>query len=743
MAKNIAVVAYINGVRFDPASVSVTAQDGGLVTFSVDVPAVAEWDLLPARSHCAIFYSDPVTNVWRFMVEGEYTGYSKSKAADSKRRRTLIFRGLHSMWDRVKIASVLGATNPGGLSSLVVNGLNVSCGAQSNLLGTTLAGFIDTAVSQSQASDASINFILLNIIDAFMQQSAVDSFYHFARYINKKVFTIDDLEIQKLLSRELTDSLLKNQLLNMATDQQLSSVLQQIEAMILYHHTPILNPPLISSNAQQFLQVATAIDDVQASLGLGDSSSQQSSQLDSGSVLAELLFVPNLLNVVPPACNVIFRSQVTDFDMTRSYLSEPTRVYAQPGSALAGGLRIPAFVLATSVENSEFQAQLNYDPTVANMDTSKNGASTIVTHGYPSPEELYKGIIPASPGNISIENTLAKLAATKPGTSPSTSGYSQVQQNSVINYMMACVRYHFDLARSAVRSTQVNCAFLPYLVAGFPCLVEDPTGPFYGIVASLTHTLQATGRASTTVLIGNIRESYVVPGKQRHSPMPSWVNSAFWAGNIDATYSKLFGTNFPSVAFPGFGLGAHAAMVPQTLIQTTQSPAAEFAPQQVDLDVLAQVLLNSPTYDPSGLFPQSESSDMTLADLMAMPGGDYQTNMLRYQFRPGVTITEYANFHGLDGLQGFNSAITNTTDPDSVAANLLPDNLVKSTSVGNPLFGAPVQLQFVGNTGTPAANQYGAYTAVAPDGKAGTISTFRQNAALQISARIKALITNG
>jgi hypothetical protein len=49
----------------------------------------------------------------------------------------------------------------------------------------------------------------------------------------------------------------------------------------------------------------------------------------------------------------------------------------------------------------------------------------------------------------------------------------------------------------------------------------------------------------------------------------------------------------------------------------------------------------------------------------------------------------------------------------------------------------------VGNTGTPAANQYGAYTAVAPDGKAGTISTFRQNAALQISARIKALITNG
>jgi hypothetical protein len=763
MAQNVAVVCYINGVRFDPGAVSVSATDGGLINFSVEVPAVAEWDLLPPRSHAAIFYADPVTNVWRFLVEGEYTGYSKHKSASGSRHRTLMFRGLHAMWDTVKIVSMLGSTNPGVLNSVLANGQNVNCGLNSNLASASLDAFIMKAVGDGTTN---LSVTLMKLANAFVEQSAVDSFYHFARHLDKKMFTLEDAEIQKLISTKMFTHIVKNSITNADASESLADVFSMIENIALYHRVPVLNPP----------KITTQLSDVSA-----NQFDRSGSMTMDGTFIPEMFFLPNLLNAVPPACNVIFRSQITDIDVTRSFLSEPTRVVGQVTSALAD-TKLPAFVVATSTEFSEYVAGQTFDSHNASMKTADNGASTVVSHGFISPEELYKGVIPRTISNICIEDTLAKVESSKPGVTAKDSGFAGIPANSIPTYMMACMRYHFDLARSAARSVQVNCAFLPYIAVGFPCLVEDSTGPFWGTVTSVTHNLGAGMPPSTTMLISNMREAYYIPDRMRHAPMPRWVNSAFWPNNINKTYAQLLGTNLPLVAFPGAaggGQSPHAAMVPQDLIKTTGTPDAEFASKQVNLDELAQSVLRMPSYDASGLYAQTLDGAVTLADMMFAQTGDYQKAMLRYQFRPGVTLKEFADFHSLDGVQGLNASVDRNTDQDSTFANALPDNLVKNTSVGHELFGAPSKLEFVGNKdrasmlvssdkaerekyaptqadyeadyqmrkflatkGSPS-NTYGAYVAVSPGGNAGTISTFRQNVAQQIAARIKGLITDG
>ena len=102
------VVVYINGYRFDPLNVTCTFQAQEVCNFQVDVVPVPQWDLLLPRSHGAVFFLDPLTNVYRLMCEGEYVGLSRSKVGTGHRTRTLLFRGLHgAMDDNVHAANTM------------------------------------------------------------------------------------------------------------------------------------------------------------------------------------------------------------------------------------------------------------------------------------------------------------------------------------------------------------------------------------------------------------------------------------------------------------------------------------------------------------------------------------------------------------------------------------------------------------------------------------------------------------
>src|ERR1019366_10665456 len=103
------VVCYINGILFYPRAVNVSAQNGDFHGFTIDLPAVPQWEVLPARSHCVVFFTDPISQQWRMMCEGEYSGYSKSKQSHGQRARSLNFRALHAYWQTTSYTSLLSA----------------------------------------------------------------------------------------------------------------------------------------------------------------------------------------------------------------------------------------------------------------------------------------------------------------------------------------------------------------------------------------------------------------------------------------------------------------------------------------------------------------------------------------------------------------------------------------------------------------------------------------------------------
>jgi hypothetical protein len=90
-------------------------------------------------------------------------------------------------------------------------------------------------------------------------------------------------------------------------------------------------------------------------------------------------------------------------------------------------------------------------------------------------------------------------------------------------------------------------------------------------------------------------------------------------------------------------------------------------------------------------------------------------SFLRFQYRPGVTLAGYAQFHNLKIPKGAE----------------LPDELVESAEaqqVGHALFAAPSGLEFV-----PGGNgQYGRYKAIGDP----ALSLHRQQVARRIRARL-------
>jgi hypothetical protein len=307
-------------------------------------------------------------------------------------------------------------------------------------------------------------------------------------------------------------------------------------------------------------------------------------------------------------------------------------------------------------------------------------------------------------------------------------------------YMALATRHHFDVMRGAMRHVELNCVFLPYLAPGFPCLVEDPTGPYFGIVARVQHNLPATGQPTTSVTISHVREAYEIKDVNRNAPPPRWLNARFLPSQIDTTYKKLFGEN----AYQTFGT-FHAAMVPASQITVDNKDPNQndvvdyYAVEQTNLDHLARLVVPTPLYS-KDLDIIDDTSQTPTAELLRA-SGDTQAAMQRYQFRPGVSLSQFLLFHHLPVQVPENIDDSSSTPP----ADLAP---VAGAEGGHPLYGNPFGLKLVGEN-TAAANPasvYGVYELVPASAQSrvggGTlISDLRQRASRTIKARIDLGIT--
>lgn len=706
------ILSYINGILFYPAGVSYSSTDGSHANFTLTMPAVPHWSILPIRSHCAVFYTDPVSNSWRLLCEGEYIGDVRQRSATGTRYRALAFRSMHALWETTTYAGMCGlAGGDISQSSRVIAAGGVAESVANSSLDLYKTN-LDATMRQYVSAGVLISSFIPNFLAGAMQQTPVDAFYNEARRLNSKLFSLADTEIGNIINVTLVNKLMRDSWNAQALgpNTTLESIVQNIENMSMYKHVTIPAPPIYRTTDE-----ATFITDY---------------------TICELLFLPHLYSTVPPACNVIFKDQITNLSGSRNFLAEPTRVVVQLSDKLTAQ-NLPLFVMSNDAERAVSIGSLRKTGEAENQTNGGAAPGTLSIHDFLTREEYDRGV------NAQFISLPIQSLQTREGEKVAQSSDPQKETNKIIDYTSHSARHYYEVARGAQRRITVNTTFLPYLVPGFPCLVEDDDGSFWGMISSISHNLVASMQPSTTIEVSHVRDAYIVEGTLRNTYNPLWLNKEFLPNAINQTYTKLFGANAEDAIKAGSSLTPHAAMVPSSIITsvgTTQTSISLNAADQVNLDELAAYVIPIQRYTHDGRFITVDVDNTVAAKIRRTE--DVQLNCLKFQYRPGTTLTQFAKFHKLagakDGSDSTVSGLTSAGDVDYIFSSTPPP---VDLAMGTPhlLFGSPVKMEFTGKQSLLAGSPYGVYT-LTGDGNS-SVTYIRQQAALTIREAINHVIT--
>jgi hypothetical protein len=166
------------------------------------------------------------------------------------------------------------------------------------------------------------------------------------------------------------------------------------------------------------------------------------------------------------------------------------------------------------------------------------------------------------------------------------------------------------------------------------------------------------------------------------------------------------------------------------VVNTNASDPGNYCKQQINMDDIASKVIPVPVYDEA--LSSGKFSSGTIADGLRM-SSDPNAAQLAYNWRPGVSFTQYAKFHNLK-VTNVQDIYTNGSTP--------PDTLFDVGAIavdGTPIFSSPAKMNFTGTI--KDESKYGV-AALARGEKSGALyNPIGQRAALLAAAAIKRRIT--
>jgi len=212
---------------------------------------------------------------------------------------------------------------------------------------------------------------------------------------------------------------------------------------------------------------------------LVETTSVEGAHLYTQLVLPELFFVP------PPRCNVFFPDQLFQFNYSRNFMREITRLNCQSGlGMLAGGRR-----------GAQLFARSYFSPSIKDSDgnvlysTMSRGSRVLLPH------EVHSGIIPKFE-RVPDGHRWAVKASKETG--------KNLTPSDRVGYLQRLANFQFYLHRWSSRTISFSGVFNPYPVVGFPALILDRSMPSPEVVKSIEKNLgrrwlplQYVGKLST------------------------------------------------------------------------------------------------------------------------------------------------------------------------------------------------------------------------------------------------------
>jgi hypothetical protein len=157
------------------------------------------------------------------------------------------------------------------------------------------------------------------------------------------------------------------------------------------------------------------------------------------------IFRPDIFYAPPPRCNVLFPETYDQFDFSRQYLREVSRIELQTHNEILGSDELfNGRYYAPNVEDVRKGAKLS----------SRKFARLIMDH------ELYTGIIPMFENMGEVNIYAMRSGKSKKG-------------GAKVGYAQRAVNFQYFKYRFQSRSMSAGGRFNPMVVPGFPCLIID------------------------------------------------------------------------------------------------------------------------------------------------------------------------------------------------------------------------------------------------------------------------------
>jgi hypothetical protein len=212
--------------------------------------------------------------------------------------------------------------------------------------------------------------------------------------------------------------------------------------------------------------------------------------------LVNYFIKPQMLFGIPPACNVIFPSMISNYTYTEQYWAQPTRVYVNDEFFNSALKPTPLVAAATTVGypeeiNTVLQArQGRGDDAAQRRITGKN---VLVF-----PEEFFKGPVVARMPVPRWFTYLVNQAATvnKSPAQTVAAGKEAPTPENLQSLFFLYSQYEYYRRRYEQRGGAVDMTWNPYPIPGFPCYVFDHRRSALdtaGYIMNIQHSLDASG----------------------------------------------------------------------------------------------------------------------------------------------------------------------------------------------------------------------------------------------------------
>ena len=456
MIRNIKLKLFLEGIQIPIYGISVNAISDIMHGASIPIIATKEALRIRPRTNVVVSFFDPAVSKYVVLFEGEVFGLSSSRGST----------GNSTTLQCVDVSSYLASFRP----YYVDDGFNPP--EETTPLPSSTSSVVEAFTSNNGFLKESIQKVLNNIFTS-TRGGLVDFFFE----ANNRL---------KLSSR-LVGASGKFSITGAGLDTYLRDI-------ILYGGHP--------SFAYLFNLTSSLIVHKLISI------------TTPSTVLKTWAVVPDLFYAPAPMCNVIFPPQIINYNWSRSYLSQITRlkirdIRSELVDFFTGKIFLPAHEQDTITKPDELEIP-------------------ILAQGSSRTKEDWK--------KITIEET-------ERGPTPSEENLVTVPQSANKQYRKDLAEYMFRKLNIQDAPLIVNILFNPYIVPGFPITLADDKGfAFHGLLDSVTHTIRKR-EAITTLKISHARQLETFK-----KFTPPFVDTNWEYDNIANGYKSVLPTSIKTIA---------------------------------------------------------------------------------------------------------------------------------------------------------------------------------------------------